>query len=437
MNPMLRASIIWLFAVLILLSTFVLWSLWTPAVIWTDRERALIDSLSLSQLGPVPASPSNAVADDPRAVALGRELFADPALSINGEIACSSCHHPDENFTDGRLLGQALDTTSRHTMSIIGSAWSPWQYWDGRRDSLWSQALGPLEDPAEQGSNRLHIVRTVLNDTAYRAQWQAIFGTAPELSNPERFPEHASPLGKQAWREAWHAMAEADREQVNQLFAQVGKLLAAWERSLQPPRTRFDDYADSLAGLDGRQRGKHSIEAESKRGKNAGEESLSPQEKLGLRLFIGKAKCIDCHNGPLFTNNAFHNTGILSAPGELPDRGRIEGLRQLLQDPFNCLGAYSDADAAECLELRYVLSGQELLGAFRTPGLRNVAETAPYMHKGQIADLSAVIDHYNEAPLAMIGHNEAEIPLGLSRREKHALEAFLLTLSSEALVSEE
>lgn len=432
-----RASIIWLLAVAIFLGTVVLWSFWIPAVIWTDRERTLIVSLSLSQLGAVPASPSNAVADDLRAVALGRELFADPALSINGEIACSSCHHPDENFTDGRLLAQALGTANRHTMSIIGSAWSPWQYWDGRRDSLWSQALGPLEDPAEQGSNRLHIVRTVLNDTAYRAQWQEIFGAAPELSDPERFPEHASPLGKQAWREAWHAMAEADREQVNQLFARVGKLLAAWERSLQPPRTRFDDYADSLSRLEGKQRGKHSFAAESKQGTSAGSESLNPQEKMGLRLFIGKAKCIDCHNGPLFTNNAFHNTGILSAPGSLPDRGRIEGLKQLLKDPFNCLGPYSDAEAAECPELRYVLSGQELLGAFRTPGLRNVAETAPYMHKGQITSLSAVIDHYNEAPFAMIGHNEAEVPLGLNRREKRALEAFLLTLSSEALVSEE
>ena len=442
MNPLRRASIIWLLAVGILLSAAVLWSLWTPAVIWTDRERALIISLSLSQLGPVPPSPGNAVADDPRAMALGRELFADPKLSINGEIACNSCHHPDKHFTDGRLLAQALGTTNRHTMSIIGSAWSPWQYWDGRRDSLWSQALGPLEDPAEQGNNRLHIVRTVLSDETYRAQWQKLFGTAPDLSDPERFPAHASPLGKKAWREAWHAMQPADRAQVNHLFAGVGKLLAAWQRSLRPPRTRFDDYADSLDTLSGGQVGEQGGEQNEQGFERVDQASaaralLNPQEKLGLRLFIGKAKCIDCHNGPLFTNNAFHNTGILSAPGDVPDRGRIEGLRQLLNDPFNCLGPYSDAEAVACVELRYVRRGQELLGAFRTPGLRQVAETAPYMHKGQIASLSAVIDHYNEAPFAMIGHNEAEVPLGLNRREKRALEAFLLTLSSEVLVPEE
>lgn len=416
-----RSGILILAGLLVVSAATVIWFRSGPLPSWTERERALIDSLSLSRLGPVPASPGNAVADDPRAAALGRELFGDPALSINGEIACSSCHIPDAYFTDGRPLARALGTAKRNTMTLVGSAWSPWQYWDGRRDSLWSQALTPMEDPAEQGSNRLHVVRTVLNDAAYRQQWTAIFGEPPDLSDRERFPEHAGPSGRKSWRKAWQSMRQEDREQVNRLFARIGKLLAAWERTLKPPRTRFDDYADTLR----------------EEGADAAGNILSRREKHGLKLFIGKGNCIDCHNGPLFTNNEFHNTGILSAPGELPDRGRMDGLREVLDDPFNCLGPYSDAGPRACSELQYVRSGPELLGAFRTPGLRSVEHTAPYMHKGQIATLSAVIDHYDEAPLAMIGHNEAEEPLGLSGGEKRALEAFLLTLSSEQAVAEE
>lgn len=416
-----RNGIVILAGLLLVSVAAIIWSRSGPLASWTERERSLIDSLSLSRLGPAPASPGNAVADDPRAAALGRELFEDPALSINGEIACASCHLSEAYFTDGRPLARALGTAKRNTMTIVGSAWSPWQYWDGRRDSLWSQALTPMENPLEQGSNRLHIVRMVLNEAAYRQQWVAIFGEPPDLSDRERFPEHAGPLGRKSWREAWHSMRQQDQEQVNRLFARVGKLLAAWERTLQPPRTRFDDYADTLV----------------EQGAEAADEILSRREKRGLRLFIGKANCIDCHNGPLFTNNEFHNTGILSAAGELPDRGRIESIREVLGDPFNCLGPYSDADPVDCSELQYMRKGQELLGAFRTPGLRNVAQTPPYMHKGQLDTLSAVIDHYDEAPQAMIGHNEAEDPLGLSRREKRALEAFLLTLSSEQVVAEE
>src|SRR5690554_5651985 len=117
MNATRRVSTFWLLAVVIVLSLVVLWFFWTPAVNWTDRERALIISLSLSQLEPVPASPGNALADDPRAMLLGRKLFEDPALSINGKIACSSCHQPDERFTDSKRLAQALGTASRHTMS--------------------------------------------------------------------------------------------------------------------------------------------------------------------------------------------------------------------------------------------------------------------------------------------------------------------------------
>ena len=116
-------------------------------------------------------------------------------------------------------------------------------------------------------------------------------------------------------------------------------------------------------------------------------------------------------------------------PGELPDRGRAIGVREVLADPFNCLGKFSAAEEADCAELQFTRIGPEVLGAFRTPSLRNLENTQPYMHQGQLWSLTEVLEHYNEAAPAMIGHNEAK-PLELSRRELGQLEAFLETLTA-------
>ena len=156
---------------------------------------------------------------------------------------------------------------------------------------------------------------------------------------------------------------------------------------------------------------------------------FSADEVVGLQLFIGKAQCTQCHNGPLFTNNEFHNTAVIAAAGELPDKGRVVGAREVASSEFNCGSSHSDREEAACAELDFMRTGPELIGTFRTPTLRNVADTAPYMHKGQLPTLAATLEHYNEAPLAMIGHNEAK-PLKLSSGELRQLEAFLLTLSS-------
>ncbi len=149
----------------------------------------------------------------------------------------------------------------------------------------------------------------------------------------------------------------------------------------------------------------------------------------GLRLYISEANCTQCHNGPLFTNHEFHNTGVISFPGEVPDKGRAVGVREVLQHPFNCRGQYSDDPEQQCAELEYARTGIELVGAFKTPSLRNLENTAPFMHKGQIATVSEVLEHYNMAPDAMIGHNEAKA-LALSGRELMQLEAFLSTLAA-------
>ena len=147
---------------------FLGWQAWDsrpPA--WSDAEVAVLRSLALESLPPLPPDPGNAVADHPAAARFGQQLFFDPRLSANGGIACATCHQPIRQFTDGLQKGQAIGTSMRNTPSVIGTAFSPWLYWDGRRDSQWSQALSPLEDPNEQAGNRLQILRVVARDPAY------------------------------------------------------------------------------------------------------------------------------------------------------------------------------------------------------------------------------------------------------------------------------
>ena len=351
------------------------WSSLRPAVQpdWTDHELRLMDSLWIANLPPLPADPSNAVADDPRAARLGHRLFFDPRLSANGEFACASCHQPDLGFTDGRFTGQALGKSGRNTPSIVGTAYSPWLYWDGRKDSQWSQALSPLEDPSEQGSNRVSLARLVSGDPEYRRSYTSLFGALPDLSDHSRFPGAAGPIAGSPLTAAWDAMNAADRHAVTRVFVNVGKAIAAYERLLMPGHSRFDRYVEAVSG------GNESL----------ARTILTADEATGLRLFIGKARCTECHNGPLFTNNEFHNTGIMSVPGETPDRGRIDGIRQVRTDPFNCLGAYSDDPLKDCAELRFARTGAEVVGALRTPSLRNLAVTAPYSHKGQTPTIEA------------------------------------------------
>jgi cytochrome c peroxidase len=109
--------------------------------------------------------------------------------------------------------------------------------------------------------------------------------------------------------------------------------------------------------------------------------TLTADEVAGLWLFIGQVNCLDCHNGPLFTDNHFHNTGVPAAPDLPEDRGRALGTQQALADEFNCLSPRSDAGTDDCAELRFMVAeGHELERQFRAPSLRNVAECAPFMH---------------------------------------------------------
>ena len=380
---------------------------------WDEKSRATLESLSLSSLPTPPPDPSNAVADLREAAIMGNRLFFDTRLSSNGEVSCATCHRPELDFTDGLPKGRGIGESKRNTLSLVGVAYSPWLYWDGRRDSLWSQALSPLEDPNEHGQNRMSLVRFVASEPTYREMYASLFGSVPDFSDGARFPVAAAPAEDSDLADAWSRMSARDQKLVNSVFSNIGKAIAAFERTLIHEPTRFDAYVDAVLREDA----------------NAQAEIFSNDEILGLQLFIGKARCTECHNGPLLTNHEFHNTAVLSFPGDLPDRGRVNGVRKVLVNEFNCFGEFSDDPERGCTELAFVRTGSELIGAMRTPSLRNLANTNPYMHRGQIDTLADVIDHYNRAPDAMIGHNEAK-PLRLSGPEKRRLEAFLLTLAA-------
>ncbi len=352
-------------------------------------------------MSPVPAPPpsaSNRYADSPAAAAIGKTLFFDPGLSADGKTACATCHDPKRHFTDGERVHTALGTGNRNVPSVETAAWQTWFFWDGRADSAWAQATGPMRNPVEMGATA-ESVQARVRDVDAVAFGEA-FGPLPEDSNLT--------------------------------LALVGKALEAYERTLGPGPARFDAFVADL-----RATGSSTV--------------LTGDEQAGLRVFLRRG-CVNCHSGPLFTDGSFHNIGVPEIAKGGMDIGRALGATAVLDDPYNCLGPYSDAHlpaliappatssgpkatAHPCAELRFLdPSFPDWPLAFKTPSLRNVADTAPYMHDGSIATLAAVLAFYSTLPgTPLIGHRELTLqPLSLSQREMDDLEAFLGTLSSPA-----
>jgi cytochrome c peroxidase len=351
---------------------------------WSTSELETLKALWIESLEGLPADPTNRFANDPRAAEFGRRLFFDTRLSSNGNVSCATCHLPDRQFQDGTPLATGVGTTNRRTMTIVAAAYSPFLFWDGRKDSLWAQALGPLESPVEHGGTRQQYARVVA--AHHRADYESIFGPLPA--------------------------GIANHESATEIFVNMGKAIATYERTIQYEPSRFDAYVKALVE-DGR----------------ATKNILSAEETAGLRLFIGKANCTQCHNGPLFTNQEFHNTGVAARPNLPPDLGRIGGTKAVLADEFNCRSRWSDARPSDCKELEFMtVDGHELERAFKVPSLRNIADRAPYMHAGQLPTLADVLGHYNNAPAAPAGHTELK-PLKLNKTELMQLEAFLRALS--------
>ena len=396
------------------------------------------------ELGSLPAKPpqdpTNLFADDRDAAVLGQQLFFETRYSKNGDISCATCHDPATGFQDRRAnTSQGVAFTARHTPTVFNVGFGPgragstvWLTWDGKKDSLWSQALASPESPVDMGGSRVKVALLLYDK--YRQPYTALFGDMPELrdgaGNPLVIPG-ALPLkpGATASAEtmAWDALSDTLKDQITRVYVNFGKAIAAYERLLVTRDARFDSF---YAEIDGG--ATHS-------------KVLDQAEARGLKVFIGNGKCVSCHLGPNFSDWKFHNIGIDQLGENIPmaDEGRAAGLPKLLADPFNCAGAYSDrSDKVGCAVNGIVLDDGTLVpaeGAFKTPTLRNVSLTAPYFHTGSEASLADVVDHYDEGgdqAGRFTGTVDTNVQrLGLTDEEKADVVRFLQTLDGVALPS--
>ncbi len=389
----------------------------------TDEERAVLETM---RLGPLPPSPTNQFADNAEAARLGQQLFfdrrfsgplletSDPALGglgaagTSGLVACVTCHDPARGGADTRPLGPtslAAAWTGRNSPTVVNAAYSSWQFWDGRKDSLWSQALGPVEAAPEENGSRLAVARTLYEK--YRQPYEAVFGPMPPMNDTARFPGGAGRPGMPAF----DGMASDDKLAVNRVFVNFGKAIEAYERLLVDRSSPLDRYL-------------------------AGQVDAMPAAAVrGAKLFVGKAACNECHSGSMLADGRFHNHGVPQVGSKVPtrDAGRHDGVTRLLSDEFNAASVYSDA-AHPLGELRAL---DDDLGAFKTPTLRNVTRTGPYMHTGAFASLWDVMVWYNDAAGTdgFVGKRAAAsvVPLHLTSPELSDLVEFMHALDGDPL----
>ena len=329
-------------------------------------------------------------------------FFFDTRFSKDGTVACATCHSPFHGFADVEATSLGAGRGTRNAPTLLNAAYNQWQFWDGRSDTLWSQALVALEGEVEQAGTRLQYAHLIHQH--YAADYETVFGKLPDLEDITRFPADGKPGDL-----AFDSMSEADQHAVNIVFANIGKAIEAYERLLVSRNAPFDQFV-------------------------AGDtEAISPEAKRGLKTFIGKGVCILCHDTPTFTDDEFHNLGI--PQGTLPeDTGRYAGISLLLLDTFNGGGVYSDDTAVATRILNFLEPIPRHQGEFKTPTLRNVALTAPYFHTGEFPTLESVIEFNNVGGTGgnFVGQRERTLePLALSQEEKADLVEFLGTLTGE------
>jgi cytochrome c peroxidase/cytochrome c553 len=283
---------------------------------------------------------------------LGQTLFFDPRLSGSGQIACASCHDPDLGWADGRTtsFGHSRKMLSRNAPSIRNSGHFKTLFWDGRAVSLEDQAEKVLTNPDEMRSSEDHLVTVLQQIPGYKLLFRNAFG----------------------------------EESVS--MQRVTQAIACFERTIVGGSSRFDAFV---------------------KGKTS---NFTDAELIGLDLFRREARCMNCHNGPLFSDNDFHDIGLSNFGRRFEDLGRYS----FTKNPVDS-------------------------GKFRTPSLRHVTKTLPLMHNG-LFELPVALNLYN-AGMPVIKRREADKnvmhfpnkssrvkPLGLNKQDLSDLAAFLTTL---------
>jgi len=317
---------------------------------------------ALAPLPPPPSPPENPTT--PEKVALGKNLFFDRRLSGDGTMSCATCHNPETGFADALPSSLSYPTTRnwRNSPGLVNAAYRKTVFRDGRATSLEEQALFPMMSPFEMNRNLDYVEEVLKTVPAYVEAFRSVFG------------------------------GEITRQRVSMA-------IAAFERTLLSRDTPLDRHLRGESG------------------------ALTARQRAGLELFLGKAGCATCHNGPNLTDERFHNLGVPEDPKAKEDPrvlatarfvGKVSGFaeyRTLTEDPGRFL----------------VTRAPEDWKAFATPPLREVASTAPYMHNGALATLDDVIDFYDRGGGGDPKKSPMLRPLGLSREEKESLREFLAT----------
>ena len=409
-------------------------------VTFTAEEIAAMKQLS--PLPEVPPDPTNAFADDAGAAALGHKLFFDPRLSgplrvtsdlgtvgDTAKVSCVTCHSStsSEDPRWPRNVSLGTDWGARKALPIANSSFYRWSNWGGLYDSQWSLVLGVVENPKVMNGTRLQIVHLLYD--SYRIEYEAVFPSLDPALNHQapdaaRFPPTGKPKASPGDPDgAWEAMTTEDQVIVDRVYANFGKAVAAYLRLNVRRNAPFDKF---VAGDD---------------------RAISDDAKAGLRIFLGKGRCVVCHSGPNFSDDQFHDEGLPQTGAHVGvDDGRAKDLPTLIASPWNSEGMFSDDRTTK--KLIGLMPRAADAGAFRTKSLRNLRNAGPYMHAGQLADLDLVVHFYSSggAPAPIYGwqqtvsttNKEAAkdpllLPLGLTPLESSALVAFLDTLEGEPL----
>lgn len=276
-------------------------------------------------------------------IKLGRKLFFDERLSLDGTLSCATCHNPLLGFADGRSFAVGINGLEgpRSTPAIINRLFSEAQFWDGRVQNLEEQVLEPIENPIEMKNTLENVVITLNKDEAMRYEFQEVFGTDVSVEG-------------------------------------LQKAIASFERTLLSGNSPLDKF------------------------KAGNKNALSESAQKGLLLFESeRINCVVCHKGQNFTDELFHNSGIGMDTGR-PDLGRFKETQ-------------NDSD----------------WGRFKTPTLRDISRTAPYMHDGSLRTLREVIEFYDRGGINNANLSEHIKPLNLTEEEKNDLVEFLRSLSGE------
>jgi len=310
-----------------------------------------------------PPDPTNEYGDVGGAVALGKKLFEDTSLSPGGTVACVTCHDSTKSLGDGLPQSIGVSKVDRNSPSVALASHARWQFWDGRADTLWMQALGPPENAKEIGSSRLFIAHAIAD--RYAAEYSAVFGAKYPL------PVLPALAAGKPGDAAYDALSQGARDDVTRIYVNVGKSIAAFERSLRVMPNALDRY---IAG---------------------DTNAIAGSQKKALEQFF-KVGCIQCHWGPRLTDDAFHTLRFPTGRQDgAADRGRADVLLGLASAEFIASSKWSDAPSA-AKPLVFTVVPPSMVGAFKTPTLRGVTSSGPYGHGGTFTQLADVSKHYGQ-----------------------------------------